>query len=82
MISEINKDFNLMAPTIQATQGLFKARQSSTNHSHDDYGPRLNIAIWLFTGVAAIFLGLRLYCKRIRQTKLWWDDHILIVAFV
>jgi hypothetical protein len=34
------------------------------------------------TGLAAVFLGLRLYCKRIRQNKLWWDDYILIAAFV
>ena len=42
----------------------------------------MNVAIWFMTGIAAVFFGLRLYCKRIRHNKLWWDDYILIAAFV
>jgi hypothetical protein len=71
-----------MALSAHATQAFFKVRQASTDLPHDDHGPRLNIAIWFLTGVAAVFLSLRLYCKHIRQNKLWWDDYVLIVAFV
>ncbi|KAH6673264.1 hypothetical protein B0J14DRAFT_67274 [Halenospora varia] len=71
-----------MALNSHTTQEFFKARQVSTDLPHDDYGPRLNIAIWFLTGVATVFLTLRLYCKHIRQKKLWWDDYILIAAFV
>lgn len=71
-----------MALDPHATQASLQARQTSTDLPHDDHGPRLNIAIWFLTGVAAVFLSLRLYCKRIRQKKLWWDDYILIAAFI
>ncbi|KAE9378639.1 hypothetical protein N431DRAFT_325815 [Stipitochalara longipes BDJ] len=72
-----------MALDALTTQAFVQARQTSTaDLPHDNYGPRLNVAIWFLTGLAAVFLGLRLYCKRIRQNKLWWDDYILIAAFV
>ncbi|EWG55199.1 hypothetical protein FVEG_13238 [Fusarium verticillioides 7600] len=34
------------------------------------------------TVLAGLFLGLRLYCKVIRRRGFWWDDHILIAAWV
>ena len=71
-----------MALSAHAMQAFLKARQASADLPHDDHGPRLNVAIWFLTGVAAIFLSLRLYCKRLRQNILWWDDYILIAAFV
>lgn len=35
-----------------------------------------------FTVLSAIFLGLRLYCKVIRRRGFWWDDYVLIAAWV
>jgi hypothetical protein len=32
--------------------------------------------------LSAAFLGLRIYCKFLRHRSLWWDDHILIAAWV
>jgi hypothetical protein len=49
---------------------------------HDNYGPQFNAAIWVLTGIAAVFLALRMYCKQIRSKKLWWDDYILFASFV
>lgn len=49
---------------------------------HDDYGPAMNHGIWMLTGLAAGFLGLRLYCKRLRHRGLWWDDYLLIASWV
>ncbi|RYC78703.1 hypothetical protein BFJ63_vAg18424 [Fusarium oxysporum f. sp. narcissi] len=34
------------------------------------------------TVAAAVFLGLRLYCKRRRGRGFWWDDHVLIAAWI
>ena len=70
-----------MALITYAMPAYVEARQASTD-LHGDYGPRLNVVIWFLTGLAAVFLSLRLYCKRLRQNKLWWDDYILITAFV
>lgn len=49
---------------------------------HDDFGPPLNYGVWLMTTLAACFLGLRIYCKRLRNRGLWWDDHILVLSFI
>lgn len=48
----------------------------------DDKGPKVNIVCWLVTALAATFLGLRLFCKFKTHRGLWWDDHVLIVAWV
>ena len=75
-----------MALSATASQVIVEARNqsklSNANLPHDNFGSRLNVIVWSLTGLAAIFLALRLYAKRIRHNKLWWDDYILIVAFV
>ncbi len=45
-------------------------------------GPLLNLAVWALVGVAALFLGLRIFCKVLRRLSLWWDDYILIAGWV
>jgi len=49
---------------------------------HDNAGPRLNVVIWVLTGLSGVFLCLRLYCKRLRGKGLWWDDWLLTAAWV
>lgn len=48
----------------------------------DDYGPRLNVTIWSLTGVAALFLALRIYCKVWRGRPVRWDDCVLVASWV
>ncbi|KAL2205043.1 hypothetical protein CC79DRAFT_1370861 [Sarocladium strictum] len=48
----------------------------------DERGTRLLASVWTLTAVAAVLLGLRLYCKIWRGRGLWWDDHLLIIAMV
>ncbi|KAK0610890.1 hypothetical protein B0T14DRAFT_570819 [Immersiella caudata] len=47
-----------------------------------DYGPRLNALMWLMVSVAALFLFTRLYLKKCQMRGLWWDDYILLAAWV
>jgi len=49
---------------------------------HDNFGPNLDIAAWTLTGLATGFLGLRVYCKYLGGRSLWWDDYVLIAAWV
>ncbi|KAK1756749.1 hypothetical protein QBC47DRAFT_443316 [Echria macrotheca] len=49
---------------------------------HDTLGPKLNAVVWTLTGVSAIFLALRLYCKTVLSRGLWWDDWILTAAWI
>ncbi|KAH8881980.1 hypothetical protein GQ53DRAFT_734537 [Thozetella sp. PMI_491] len=55
---------------------------SSYGNAKDDYGPRLDLTVWLLTGVAALFLGLRLYCKLWRRRPFWWDDYFLVASWM
>ena len=48
----------------------------------DDYGPRLNITIWSLTGTAALFLGLRIYCKVWRGRPVRSEDAVLVASWV
>jgi len=49
---------------------------------HDDAGPHLVRTIWVLIAISLVFLLLRLYAKFFRQRGLWWDDYILIGAWV
>ncbi|KAM7197916.1 hypothetical protein V8F20_006364 [Naviculisporaceae sp. PSN 640] len=49
---------------------------------HDSLGPKLNAIIWSLTAIAAVFLGLRLYCRAVISKVLWWDDWLLLAAWL
>ncbi|KAF6805920.1 hypothetical protein CSOJ01_09143 [Colletotrichum sojae] len=34
--------------------------------------------VWTMAAVTTMFLGLRIYCRAVRTTKMWWDDYLLI----
>ncbi|KAJ4390466.1 hypothetical protein N0V85_007189, partial [Neurospora sp. IMI 360204] len=42
---------------------------------------QVNFSCWFLTVLAALFLGLRIYCKKYRGRGLWWDDHVLITSW-
>ena len=58
------------------------SQQGQPNLSHDDRGPVLLGVSWGLTGLATVFLALRLYCKHLSRRRLWWDDYILIASWV
>lgn len=47
-----------------------------------DYGPLVIGVCLSATAVSGLFLVLRLYCKVDRSRGLWWDDYVLIAAWV
>ncbi|KAK3989403.1 hypothetical protein QBC44DRAFT_291279 [Cladorrhinum sp. PSN332] len=53
------------------------------HHTHVDRGPQVLAVSWGLTALATGFIILRLYCKLIgRFRRLWWDDWILMAAWV
>jgi hypothetical protein len=69
-------------PAFLVTRGTEAADLNPEYQPHDNLGPNFNVAIWILTGAALIFLGLRLYCKLGIRRGLWWDDYVLILASV
>ncbi|EAQ82895.1 hypothetical protein CHGG_11071 [Chaetomium globosum CBS 148.51] len=47
-----------------------------------DFGPQINLVIWLLTALSSAFLAMRVYCKFLRHRGLWWDDYLLIGSWV
>jgi hypothetical protein len=45
-------------------------------------GPTTNIAGWALVAAAALFIGLRIFCKYWSRRRLWWDDYLLLAAWV
>lgn len=50
--------------------------------THEDRGSTILSVHWTLTTFATIFLVLRVYSKNLVGRKLWWDDYILIAAWV
>jgi hypothetical protein len=48
----------------------------------EDYSLPLNLTVWFLTGIASMFLALRIYAKIWRRRPLWWDDYVLIAGWV
>jgi hypothetical protein len=47
-----------------------------------DEGVYLNTAVWALVGVSSVFLAARVYSKFRSRRRLWWDDILIIVAWV
>lgn len=69
-------------PAFLVARGTEAADLNPVDQPHDNLGPNFNVAIWILTGAALIFLCLRLYCKLGIRRGLWWDDWVLILAAV
>ncbi len=67
---------------MQTHESQARASTDDDGRSHEDLGQQLNIAFWLLTSLATLFLALRIYCKFHRVRSLWWDDYLLIAAWV
>lgn len=44
----------------------------------------VNIGLWVLWTTATVLLGLRIWCKthRLGRYGLWYDDYVLLVAWV
>ncbi|KAK3934519.1 hypothetical protein QBC46DRAFT_427091 [Diplogelasinospora grovesii] len=47
-----------------------------------NHGPQLNAVVWLMVAVSALFLMTRLYLKIRQKRGLWWDDYVLLLAWI
>ena len=53
-----------------------------TGTDKDSYTVKILATCWTVEVLSAIFVALRIYCKRKGSRRLWYDDYILIAALV
>jgi len=66
---------------IPTTPALFTPEEIAAA-PHPNFAPRLISSMWTLIGLSAAFLALRLYCKFSRHRGTWWDDYLLIGAWL
>ncbi len=49
---------------------------------HDDAGAKINAVFWVLSIVAGLLMGARFWAKRMRRKGWWWDDWMLLLAWV
>lgn len=47
----------------------------------ENHGPLISVVLWCLWLFCGIFLGLRMYV-RLQHRRFWWDDALLILAWV
>ncbi|EGO55826.1 hypothetical protein NEUTE1DRAFT_103236 [Neurospora tetrasperma FGSC 2508] len=69
-------------PIFERQNFRFGRSESNAGYTPVSVGPEIIIADWLLVCVSALFFGLRMYSKVLRKTSLWWDDHVLVAAWL
>ncbi|EFQ91345.1 hypothetical protein CFE70_004877 [Pyrenophora teres f. teres 0-1] len=59
-----------------------RKHDKSGGHTYVDPSLELNLGLWSLFAGASVFLALRTWIKVTRRHGLWWDDYILLVAWV
>ena len=59
-----------------------ESASNQANGEGPNFGPLLNLCIWTLSSASTGFLGLRIWAKIQRGRALWYDDYILIAAWV
>ncbi|KAL1893834.1 hypothetical protein Cpir12675_003953 [Ceratocystis pirilliformis] len=48
----------------------------------DNLSDRMRVVSWIMLSLSTVFVALRVYCKTLNARGLWWDDYILLLAYV
>lgn len=66
----------------ESSGGAPRFPMASSSDATEDISSKTQASVWVLTSMAGFLMGLRLYCKWLRHRGLWWDDYILILAWV
>lgn len=61
---------------------MIRRNHDDSGHHYVDPSLELNVGLWTMFAGASLFLALRIWIKITRRHGLWWDDHILLIAWV
>lgn len=74
---------NPLLPPLPQTQGAAATTVVVQLSAEDRYiEPKIDVLSFVMTILAGTVVGLRIYNKLRRRLRLWWDDYIVIVAWV
>lgn len=71
-----------LVSTVPTSQPTASSSSGEVDLPQDDLIVEFNAIIWVLVGLSGIFFFLRAYCKITRQRGLWWDDHVMGLAWV
>ncbi|ERT03314.1 hypothetical protein HMPREF1624_01625 [Sporothrix schenckii ATCC 58251] len=64
-----------------ATDGGIPPPAAYANLPHDDKRRSTLLSIWCLAALSLAFLVARLLCKLCTRRRLWWDDHVMVLAW-
>jgi hypothetical protein len=70
----------LLPPLPQAQAPTMVVVQVSAEDRYIE--PKIDVLSWVMVILSGTVVGLRIYNKFRRRMQLWWDDYIVIVAWV
>lgn len=74
---------NPLLPPLPQTQAPAPTTVVVQLSAEDRYiEPKVDVLGWVMTILSGVVVGLRVYNKVRRRMRLWWDDYIVIVAWV
>lgn len=73
---------NPLLPPLPQTQGSSTTVVVQLSAEDRYIEPKVDVLSWVMTVLAGTVVGLRIYNKFRRRLPLWWDDYIVIVAWV
>lgn len=63
-------------------QHLPTGEDLSDAERNDSYNVKILASCWTVGVLSSVMIALRIYCKHMRSRRLWYDDYILITAWV
>jgi hypothetical protein len=73
----------VLPPSITTSCDTIISNQAEANMAEGpDRGPLIVGVVWSLLILSGAFLSARLFAKRSRNVRLWWDDWVLIFAWV
>ena len=55
---------------------------TASSESMADRGPTLIAVSIVFIIITTVFVGLRLWARRISKVNIWYDDYVVVLAMV
>lgn len=63
-------------------ESIMNFRRDHDNVVYYNPAGEIYTGLWILFAASTVFLALRLWCKLTRRHGLWYDDYVLLAAYV